>query len=91
MRISNKIKRMKKITQEEFNGLKFKPKGKEYHQVIQQILFLNIGEGVTLSATEWPLKQAPNAYFYANSDKFNGMFFKARKLLDGGYAIIRVS
>lgn len=82
---------MKKISQDEFEGLKFKPRGKELHPIIQQILFLDLNQGVVLANNEWPLKQQPSAYFIKNADKFNGMFFRARKLVDGGFAIMRIS
>lgn len=83
---------MKKITSEDFNGLKFQPWGKERPQLIKEILRLNINEGVSISHREWPFKQNPSSYFVSNVDKFNGMFLRARKLADDeGYAIIRVS
>lgn len=83
---------MKKITQEEFDHLKFQPRGKELHSTVKSVLMLSIGEGIVISAKEWPLKMAPSTYFIQNADKFNGMFFRARKLAnDEGYAIIRVS
>ncbi len=82
---------MKKITSEDFAGLAFKPRGKEHHPIVQQICFLNLNEAVVLKEGEWPYKTSPGIYFYNNSDKFNGMLFKVRKLLGGGYAVMRVS
>jgi len=82
---------IKHITSEEFETLKFKPRGRELHPTIKLIISLDLNKGIVISDGEWPFKQAPSTYFVQNSDKFNGMFFRARKLADGGYAIIRVA
>lgn len=82
---------MKKISQEEFNGLNFVPRGIKLNEAVQKIMLLNINEAVVLTQDEWTLKSNPNTYFYNNQEKFNGMFFKARKLADGGWGILRVA
>lgn len=82
---------MKKITQEEFKSLNFVPKGAKMNEAVQKIILLNINEAMILSQNEWTLKTNPNAYFYQNQEKFNGMFFKARKTIDGSWAILRVA
>lgn len=83
---------MKKITQAEFNSLAFAPKGARVNETVQKCLLLNINEALVVSESEWGLKTKPNTYFYNNQEKFNGMYFKARKLVDGnGWAIIRVA
>lgn len=83
---------MKKITQEEFNGLRFAPKGVRLNETVQKVMLLNINEALILSDSEWTLKAKPNAYFYQNQDKLCGMFFKARRLADNqGWAILRVA
>lgn len=83
---------MKKISQDEFNSLKFMPKGIKLNEAVQRAMLLNINEALVLSESEWTLKTKPNMYFYQNQEKLNGMYFKARKLADNqGWAILRVA
>lgn len=82
---------MKRITQEEFNRLNFVPKGVKLNETVQKVMLLNINEAMILTAGEWTLKAAPNTYFYNNQEKLNGMYFKARKLADGGWGVIRIA
>ncbi len=83
---------MKNISQDEFNSLSFAPRGKAVDETVALVLKLNLNEGMVLRENEWKLKQKPQAYFYNNSDKFNGMIFKVRKLANNdGWAILRVA
>lgn len=83
---------MKKISQEEFNGLLFQPRGSKLDETVKKVLSLNINEAIVIGVKEWVLKSKPSVYFSVNSEKFNGMYFKCRTLAnEEGWAILRVA
>lgn len=83
---------MQKLTQSEFNGLIFAPRGKAIDATVADIIKLNLNEAMILRQNEWKLKQSPQSYFYNNQDKFNGMAFRVRKLANNdGWAVLRIA